>query len=162
MAGQNVEAPRTKIRAVLFDIGDTLVHSAPPVTAVDHLLVRPIGDVVAELAGLHHRYRLGAVTDTSVMTAADVRRVLAGSGIGDLLEVIVTSVDVGATKPDPRGLLAAMETLGVGAEESLFVGDADVDKGAARHAGVRFVRAGGGRSPGAAIEAVLASIDDPP
>jgi FMN phosphatase YigB (HAD superfamily) len=146
-------------RAILFDIGDTLVHAAPPATAVADLQVAPIGDAVAELAELAGRYRLGAVTDTSVMTGADVRRVLAGSGLGDLLEVIVTSVDVGGAKPDPRGVLAAMRALGVDAGETLFVGDADVDAGAAANAGVRFVRAGGGRSPGDRLTTVLAGLE---
>lgn len=147
------------IQAILFDIGDTLVHAAPSATAVADLTVTPIGDVVAELTELHRHYRLGAVTDTSVMTSADVRRALAGSGLGDLLEVIVTSVDAGAAKPDPRGLIAAMASLGAEADEVLFVGDADVDEGAANNAGVRFVRAGGGRSPGGPIEAALAEVN---
>lgn len=146
------------IRAVLFDIGDTLVHAAPPATAVASLQVSPIGDVVRELAELGRHYRLGAVTDTSVMTSADVRRALAGSGIGDRLEVIVSSVDVGATKPDPRGLEAALAALGVTADEAIFVGDADVDEGAAAAAGVVFVRAGGGRSPGPAVAETLARL----
>ena len=147
------------VRAILFDIGDTLVHAAPSATAVADLVVTPIGDVVAELTELHRHYRLGAVTDTSVMTSADVRRAIAGSGLGDLLEVIVTSVDAGAAKPDPRGLLAAMAALGVDADEVLFVGDADADRGAAHNAGVRFVQAGGGRSPGGPIEMALAGFN---
>ncbi|MGF1596421.1 MAG: HAD hydrolase-like protein [Acidimicrobiales bacterium] len=147
-----------RIAAVLFDIGDTLVHAAPPGTAVAELRVAPIGNVVAELTELGRRYRLGAVTDTSVMSGDDVRRVLAGSGLDDLLEVVVSSVDVGAAKPDPRGLVVAMTRLGVSADETLFVGDADVDEQAARTAGVRFVRAGGGRSPGPRVAATLAAI----
>ncbi|MEM9563217.1 MAG: HAD family hydrolase [Actinomycetota bacterium] len=149
------------IRAILFDIGDTLVHAARPGTPVGDLRVEPIGDVVAELAELGATYRLGAVTDTSVMTSADVRRALAGAGIGDRLEVVVSSVDVGAAKPDPRGLVAAMEALGVTAAETLFVGDAEVDRGAAAAAGVTFVEAGGGRSPGPAVRAALAAADRP-
>ncbi len=159
MPGQpDTDARRPEIRAILFDIGDTLVHAASPDTAVQALRVQPIGDVVAELADLGERFRLGAVTDTSVMTSADVRRALAGSGIGDRLEVIVTSVDIGAAKPDPRGLEAALAALGVTPAEALFVGDAEVDRGAAEAAGVRFVAAGEGRSPGPAVEAALAEL----
>lgn len=147
------------MRAILFDIGDTLVHAAPPATAVGELRAAPIGETVADLTELARRFRLGAVTDTSVMTGADVRRALAGSGLGEWLEVIVTSVDIGAAKPDPRGLVAAMNALGVAPDETLFVGDADVDAGAADNAGVRFVRAGGGRSPGGPVAAALATLD---
>ncbi len=155
------ERSTPSIRAILFDIGDTLVHAARPGTPVGDLRVQPIGDVVDELAELGERYRLGAVTDTSVMTAADVRRALAGAGIGDRLEVVVSSVDVGAAKPDPRGLVAAMAALGVTPGETLFVGDADVDRGAAEAAGVTFVEAGGGRSPGPAVLAALADAGQP-
>ena len=149
-------ADRQPIRAILFDIGDTLVHAAPPGTAVDRLQVMPIGDAVAELTELGRDYRLGAVTDTSVMSEADVRAALAPSGLDRLLEVIVTSVDIGAAKPDPRGLVAALAALDVSPHEAIFVGDADVDEGAARAAGVRFVRAGQGRSPGPLVTAALA------
>lgn len=146
---------RTRVRAILFDIGDTLVHAAAPATPVDQLRVTPIGDTLAELARWGASFRLGAVTDTSVMTGADMRRVLAGSGLGDRLEVIVTSVDVGAAKPDPCGLRAAMAALGVAPQETVFVGDADVDEQAAAAAGVAFVSAGRGRSPGGPVEAFL-------
>ena len=159
MGGRAVRSPAGSLRAVLFDIGDTLIHAAPPGTPVGELRVEPIGEVVAELTELAARFRLGAVTDTSVMTGADVREVLSGSGLDGLLDVIVSSVDVGAAKPDPRGLVAAMRALDVSPEQCLFVGDADVDEGAAHNAGVRFVRAGAGRSPGPAVVAALAAIE---
>ena len=144
-----------ELRAIVFDVGDTLVHAAPSGTAVAALEAAPIGEVVSELRSLQPRFRLAAVTDTSVMTSEDVRSVLAGCGLADLLEVIVTSVDVGAAKPDPRGLQLAMDCLGVTPEQTLFVGDADVDQGAAVAVGAHFVRAGGGRSPGGPIEEFL-------
>lgn len=67
----------------------------------------------------------------------------------------MTSVDVGAEKPDPNGLQLVMQYLGVTPERTLFVGDSDVDEGAAAAAGTHFVRAGGGRSPGEVIERFL-------
>ena len=99
--------------------------------------------------------RLGALTDTSVMTGEQVREALATCGLADLLEVIVTSVDVGAEKPDPRGPRAVMQRLGVTPERTLFVGDGDVDEGAAVAAGTHFVRAGGGQSPGEPVDRFL-------
>src|SRR3546814_15641491 len=74
------------------------------------------------------------------MSEADVRAALAGTGLGELLEVIVTSHDVGAAKPDPRGVQAALHALGAAPSEALFVGDADVDEAAAAAAGVAFAR----------------------
>jgi ABC-type cobalamin/Fe3+-siderophores transport system ATPase subunit/histidinol-phosphate/aromatic aminotransferase/cobyric acid decarboxylase-like protein len=156
VARSDIPTPAThpgEVRAVLFDIGDTLVRAAAPGTPVDDLHVQVIGDVVSDLADLAKEYRLGAVTDTSMMTGADVRRRLAGSGLGELLEVIVTSVDIGVAKPDPKGLRVAMGRLGVSAAETVFVGDADVDEAAAHAAGSRFVRFTPGAGSAAAVAA---------
>ena len=146
---------RPDVAAIIFDVGDTLVHAAAPGTPVAALRAEPIGEVVSDLRRLGERYRLGALTDTSVMAGEQVREALATCGLADLLEVIVTSVDVGAEKPDPRGLRAVMRRLGVTPERTLFVGDADVDEGAAVAAGTHFVRAGGGRSPREPVERFL-------
>lgn len=145
-------APR--ITAIVFDIGDTLVHAAPSGTSVSDLVVDPIGTAVADLQALSGIYRLGAVTDTSVMTEADVRALLGPCGLDALLEVVVTSVDVGAAKPDPRGLQLAMRLLEVEPGATLFVGDADVDAGAASTAGTHFARTDG-RSPGLVVAEFL-------
>lgn len=130
------------IRTILFDVGDTLVRAARPGTPVDALVAEPLPGVLRTLRALHGSFRLGAVTDTSVMSEPDVRAALAGTGIDELLEVIVTSNDVGAAKPDPRGVRVALERLGATASTTLLVGDADVDEGAARGAGVAFARVG--------------------
>lgn len=150
-----------ELRAVVFDIGDTLVHAAAPATPVAELRGEPIGKAVQELRALASRYRLGAVTDTAVMTGADVCATLGGTGLSESLEVIVSSVDVGAAKPDPRGLRRALALLGVTPEQALFVGDADCDEAAAAAAGVHFARAGGGRSPGDAVRPFLTARAGP-
>ncbi len=149
------------ITTILFDIGDTLVRAAAAGTPVADLAAQPLDGVVPTLQGLARGYRLGAVTDTSVMTEADVRAALEPTGLDALLPVIVTSVDVGAPKPDPRGLLTALAALGARPEEALFVGDADVDAEAARAAGVAFARVGQGRSLAAAVRAALAAQAGP-
>ncbi len=131
------------VRAVVFDIGDTLVRAARPGTPVGELVAEPIGDALSALRELSGHVRLGALTDTSVMRSADVRRALRGSGLDECLEVIVTSVDAGAPKPDPAGLRQVMDRLGVEPSATLVVGDADVDRDVAAAVGARFARAGG-------------------
>ncbi|MDP1819387.1 MAG: nicotinate-nucleotide--dimethylbenzimidazole phosphoribosyltransferase [Acidimicrobiales bacterium] len=128
------------ITTILFDIGDTLVRAAPPATAVEGLVAEPLDGVLRTLQALSRTFRLGAVTDTAVMSEADIRRALTGTGIGELLPVIVTSADIGAAKPDPRGIVAALAALAVSADEALFVGDADVDAESAAASGVAFAR----------------------
>jgi nicotinate-nucleotide--dimethylbenzimidazole phosphoribosyltransferase len=125
--------------AVLLDVGGTLVAEAAPGTPVDDLRVEPLPGVCDTLRSLVGMVRLAAVTNTSAMRADDVRGLLAAVGLADCVEVIITSVDVGAAKPDPAPLRAALAQLGVAAEHALFVGDRASDRDAARSAGVRFV-----------------------
>lgn len=147
--------------AVIFDIGDTLVRAAAAGTPVTDLVAQPLDGALPTLRALARQHRLGAVTDTAVMTAADVRRALAGSGLDELLEVIVTSFDVGVAKPDPTGLRAVLDALGVRPADALFVGDHDVDAGAAAAAGVAFARVGPDRPVAAAVRAALTNLVGP-
>jgi phosphoglycolate phosphatase len=50
-------------------------------------------------------------------------------------------------KPDPEGLLALIQEAGVTAEETLMIGDSDVDIATARNAGVWSVGCSYGLSP---------------
>lgn len=133
----------TDLAAVVFDVGDTLVRAAPPGTAVDDLAVDLRPGVVDDLRALVARgIRLAAVTDTSVMHEDDVRSLLAPSGLSDLLEVVVTSCDVGAPKPDPLSLRTAIDRLGLRPGEVLYVGDRTIDRDAAAAAGTEFAFVG--------------------
>ena len=127
------------IDAVLFDVGDTLVHAATPGTPVSDLQVRLRDDVLADLHELSRRgLRLGAVTDTATMSGDDVRVLLEPSGVAALLTVIVSSCDVGAPKPEPTSLIAALADLGVDASRTLYIGDRVIDRDAAASAGAHF------------------------
>jgi len=54
----------------------------------------------------------------------------------------ITADDVVKGKPDPEGILTALDHLGVSAEEALFVGDSQSDILAAKGAGVKSVLVG--------------------
>ncbi|MCC7077430.1 MAG: nicotinate-nucleotide--dimethylbenzimidazole phosphoribosyltransferase [Acidimicrobiia bacterium] len=125
--------------AILFDVGGTLVHENTPGTAIEDLDVRLRRGVASDLKALAGRFRLGAVTNTAHMTESDVRHLLARVDLDTLLEVVVTSVDVGAAKPDPAGLLVACERLGVGPGTALYVGNEATDAAAAAAAGMAYV-----------------------
>jgi putative hydrolase of the HAD superfamily len=65
---------------------------------------------------------------------------LAVSGLAPLFATVVTSESAGFTKPDPRILGVALAELGLAPREAVYVGDdPEVDGGAARAAGVRFL-----------------------
>ncbi len=118
---------------------------------------------------------LGAVTDTSAMTEADVRALLEADGVSDHLTALVTSVDIGAAKPDPAGIVEVLRRLGVSdPARALFVGDRPVDRDAAASAGCAFVLVGAdhpltvtvhrafldaGASPAAAAAALVGPVD---
>lgn len=147
---------RDVVDAVLFDIGGTLVAEADPATPVDSLVATVAPEIVEQLAGLARTVRVGAVTNTAVMNETAVRALLVPSGLDALLEVVVTSVDVGAEKPDPRPMLIALERMGL-ADPSrvLYVGDRETDAEAAAAVGMSFAWIGSD-GPVAAVEAWVA------
>jgi nicotinate-nucleotide--dimethylbenzimidazole phosphoribosyltransferase len=126
--------------AVLVDVGGTLVMQSPPGPPADGLDVELRADALADLQWMAESVRLGAVTDTAVMDEAQVRQLLEPSGVAAVLEVLVTSVDVGVTKPDPKPLLIALERLRIDdPERVLYIGDAPEDEEAASAAGVQYL-----------------------
>lgn len=132
-------AMREHLDAVVLDIGGTLVAEAPPGTPTAQLEVRCLPHVIDDLRVLARLVRLAAATNTAVMSEADVRLLLAPSGLDDLLKVVLTSADVGAAKPDPTVLLVALERLrGIPPERALFIGDQPTDAEAAAAAGMPF------------------------
>jgi phosphoglycolate phosphatase-like HAD superfamily hydrolase len=128
-----------RLEAIVFDIGGTLVVEAAPGTPTDDLvpILRP--GVAGDLDVLSHSYRLGAATNTAVMREPEVRAMLGRAAIDNYFQAIVTSSDVGASKPDPRVLLVACEQLAVDPRRALYVGDRSIDQQAASAAGMFFV-----------------------
>lgn len=66
-------------------------------------------------------------------------KVLARQHFAGLLELAVGTNARIRCKPDPSAVLAAMEELGVEKDETLYVGDMDVDLNTARNAGIDCV-----------------------
>ena len=141
-AGRAASVLAGRLDAVVLDIGGTLVAENPPATPTDELAVRLLPGVVADLAALAGAVRLAAATNTAVLSGADVRALLAGTGIDNYLEVIVTSTDVGAAKPDPAVLLTVCARLGIDPGRALYVGDRDTDAAAAAAAGMAYAPVG--------------------
>jgi putative hydrolase of the HAD superfamily len=71
---------------------------------------------------------------------SSLRDGLAGAGLGQLVDEVVTSADAGVAKPDPLIFRAALEAAGCDASEALHVGDSvENDLEGAAAAGVRAV-----------------------
>ena len=98
--------------------------------------------VVELLDGLRARGVLVACTTNKPEGPA--RALLAGLGILDRFDALVTPESAGTRKPDGRFMEAALARLGVAAAEALVVGDGNPDLEAARAAGIRCVAVLGG------------------
>jgi putative hydrolase of the HAD superfamily len=92
-------------------------------------------DAEPALRGLRERgMRLLAVSNWDCSLSAVLER----CGLGELLDAVVTSAEVGASKPDPAIFRAALERAGSGPDQALHVGDTpEEDLAGARAAGIR-------------------------
>ncbi|AFR48287.1 HAD family hydrolase [Gordonia sp. KTR9] len=95
----------------------------------------PFADTVAVLRKLGAAHvPVGIVSNI----AFDLRKVLALHDVEDLVGAFALSYEVGAIKPDPRIFHAALDPLGVPAEEVLMIGDSETADGGARALGCSF------------------------
>lgn len=69
-----------------------------------------------------------------------LHRLLQRLGLGDALEAVVVSSEVGAAKPDPAPLVRALDLLGLPASQVWHIGDSDADEAAATAAGIPCLR----------------------
>ena len=88
-------------------------------------------------------------------------------GLLDAFDVIIGGEDVAKHKPDPTGLLTAIERLGSEPTSTLYVGDSVTDAQTAKRAGVPFLAILSGVTPREAFGnypacGMLASLSDLP
>ena len=117
---------------------------------LDAIRFTPYPDAAYALAALREAgARLGVVSNWD----SSLPRVLSNVGLGAVLSTVVTSAEVGVTKPDPRIFEIALERLRCDPEEAVFVGDSlETDVAGARAAGMRAFlldRSAGGERDGA-------------
>jgi phosphoglycolate phosphatase len=110
------------------------------------------------------RFGLGIV---STKYRARIEAVLGREGLAHYFDAIVGGEDVGAFKPDPRGLLAAIQRLAVPLDRVLYVGDSVTDAETAHRAGVAFLAVLSGRTEKEEfadypVEAIVGSVADLP
>ena len=114
-------------------------------------MVRPYEGVVPMIEALAKRgVRIALVTSKLRATAA---RGLSVAGIEARFELIVAADDVEHGKPDPEPVVLALSRLGVGADDSVFVGDSPHDVRSGNAAGVKTAAATWGPFTRAALDA---------
>ncbi len=116
-------------RAAVFDYIDSL-DPADLLAAID---TEPYA--LETLDELRSDYPLAIATNR----AGDMEHIMRHFALDERVGVVVTAADVVRGKPDPGMLLLAAERLGVPPEDTLYVGDTDVDREAAAAAGMDFL-----------------------
>lgn len=100
----------------------------------------PEPGMVEALAVLSDRLPLAVATNRG----NSMTEILTHFGLERFFRIVVTSRDVERPKPHPDMLFRAARGLGVAESELLFMGDSELDREAARGAGIRFAAYGGG------------------
>lgn len=113
------------IRAVFFDLGDTLVAEEPiegkHLWEVTLKKVPHLDEVLMELK--KKGYKLGIITNTVTSREEHVRMALRKIDAEKYFDVIVTSVDIGHEKPDERIFMTALRKIRLKPKEAIMVGN---------------------------------------
>jgi HAD superfamily hydrolase (TIGR01509 family) len=68
-----------------------------------------------------------------------MRHIMERFGLWPFFNMVVTALDVKNPKPHPESIEKIIQTLNLNKEETVFVGDSDVDLQAAKASGVKFI-----------------------
>lgn len=112
-------------RWVLFDWGGTLMSEEGPLDLPMALWpeVAAIEGAHEALATLSRRYRIGVATNASVSRRNMIEVALGRVGLRDYVSEIFCYTEIGARKDSDEFWRAALERLGVEAEDVAMVGD---------------------------------------
>jgi len=112
------------IKALLFDLGDTLIYErVDDITSLDKMTLHLRPHAAEILERLSPLFKIGLVSDTNLSHESSVRFALRKLGVEEFFSAVVTSTDVGITKPNPNIFLEALRRLDVRAQEAVMVGN---------------------------------------
>jgi len=103
------------IKAVLFDLGDTLIKVDGTGGTVPH--------ATEMLKRLRTRYKLGVICNATKATGEEVDEILRKAGIRDFFDTVVVSTDVGFAKPQIEIFKIALGHLSAKPSEAVMVGN---------------------------------------
>lgn len=126
-----------RIDDIVGKVREVIAHIYPPIFRDDVCLVPGAAEILRQIAG--RGLKMGLVTSTDRWHLAEKLRPLRDAGIDELLELIITTDDVGARKPAPDPLIECAKRLGVVAAKCVYVGDTRLDIMAGKAAGMKTV-----------------------
>jgi HAD superfamily hydrolase (TIGR01509 family) len=100
---------------------------------------RPLPGVRATVSRLHGAGLVLGVVCNSEKTAAELKSRLAGWGMTNYFRTVVSSIDLGQTKPAAVCYRTALTAMNIPAAEAAFVGHDTVELAGARRAGLKTV-----------------------
>ena len=129
-------------QVLIFDWGDTVMRTFPqysgPMAGWPEVAAEP--GVFEALPGLARRYRLALATNARDSGAPAVRDALRRIRLDTFFDVVVSSQEAGAVKPDAAFYRAVLSRVGCAPGEAVMVGDSyDADVAGAKAVGLRAV-----------------------
>jgi putative hydrolase of the HAD superfamily len=126
------------LKAIIFDLGDTLIYErVDDVCKLDQMTLHLRPHVHDMLETLSQRFKIGLITDTETSHEDSVRVALRNLTIEAFFSVVVTSIDIGARKPDSEIFFEVLHQLNVSPDEAIMVGnDAERDIIGAKKVGI--------------------------
>ena len=110
---------KTMIKAVIFDLGKTLIQEGERDREIKTL--KYASEVLDQLKS---KFKLAIITNVEQTTSfKDVENVLKKAKILDFFDVILVSSEIGVNKPNERIFQIALEKLDVKPEEAIMIGN---------------------------------------
>jgi len=112
------------IKAVCFDLGDTLVAEETVVhnsygRATTAQVIEGAFEILRKLTKAG--YKIALIANDEDATSA--RNIVTNTGLKEYFDTIVVSGELGVEKPDRRIFEAALKSLGVKAEDAVMIGN---------------------------------------
>ena len=129
-----------RLKAVLFDLGDTLIKEIEGPADIHTTDFEVLDGVYDVLDNLGKKYKLAIVSNTLTWDDDAVSQALRRKNLLEYFEVIVTSVGANSRKPDDQIFRKALTKLSVFPHQAVMVGDrVDTDVTGANIAGITSI-----------------------
>ena len=112
-----------RIKAVMFDLGDTIIVEADTLADIDTTEFEIIDGAMDVLETLKGQFKLAIVSNTFTWGDREITMALEGYDLAKYFDQIVTSVDADCRKPADCIFRKAMKLLNILPQETVMVGD---------------------------------------